>query len=335
MTASRVVFAQQPLPATRERLGTDVELMANDEPDAWTPARLRSMVADADALVAYMTERVDSELLDACPRLRIVAGALKGHDNIDVDACTDRGIWVTVVPDLLTVPTAELAIGLTIGLGRHLIAGDGHVRSGRFTGWSPRFYGLGLAGATAGIVGMGAVGRAIAHRLLAFDSHVVYHDLHPLPADDPLAGCCAPRALDTLIAESDVVLLAAPLTANTHHLISADRLARMRPHALLVNPGRGSVADEHAVAEALAADQLGGYAADVFEMEDLSRDDRLHAIPAALRQHPRTLFAPHLGSAVTDVRERIEAHAADNVRRVLEGETPVDAVNRPGACRAT
>lgn len=333
-----VVFPQPPLADNRARLAGAARLIVNESGSAWTPAQLREACAGADALVAFMTERVDTALLDASPRLRLVAGALKGYDNLDVATCSERGVWVTAVPDQLTVPTAELTLGLVIGLARHLRAADEHVRSGAFRGWEPRFYGTGLAGNTVGIVGMGAIGRAVARRLLAFDARVAYTDERPLAPDDPLAGECEHRSLDGLLADSGIVILAAPLTPESHHLINAERLARMRPGALLVNPGRGSVVDEVAVAEALRDGHLGGYAADVFEMEDLSRDDRPERIPPALLEHPCTLFAPHLGSAVTDVRRSIERHAVDNVRRVLlEGIDPVDAVNRPrtaptGAC---
>ncbi|MQM38249.1 Phosphonate dehydrogenase [wastewater metagenome] len=323
------VFAQRPMPETVQRLGDGIAVCCNTTDAAWPPERLREAAAGADALVAFMTERVDAALLDACPRLRIVAGALKGYDNLDVDACTARGVWVTTVPDLLTVPTAELALGLMIGLGRHLREADAHVRSGAFTGWGPRLYGTGLAGSVVGIIGMGAIGRAIARRVRAFDAEVVYADPQPLDAADPLTPGCERLPLDELLHRSRFVVLAAPLTAATLHLIDRERLALMRPDALLVNPGRGSVADEAAVAEALDTGRLGGYAADVFEMEDLSRADRPAAIPGALLRHPRTLFAPHLGSAVTGTRRAIEAHAADNVRRVLAGHAPADAINDP------
>jgi len=324
-----VVFPQAPMASTLEQLDSGTRVIVNDGDSPWPTARLHEATRDADALVAFMTERIDADLLAQCPRLRIVAGALKGTDNIDIGACTRHGVWVTAVPALLTAPTAELAVGLMIGLGRHLRQGDRHVRSGGFTGWTPCFYGTGLTGATVGMVGMGAIGQAIAKRLLAFDAHVIYTDRQSLRANDPLAAYCHRSDLDTLLAQSDYLILAAPLSQETEHLIGAERLAQLRPHALIINPGRGSVVDEQAVGHALEAGEIGGYAADVFEMEDASRPDRPDTIPDRLLNHPRTLFTPHLGSAVTEVRRRIEAHAAGNVQRVLEGETPLDAVNRP------
>src|SRR5262249_38679508 len=151
-----------------------VVVNTGDEP--WAPDAVVRQAADAEALVAFMTDRVDESFLARCPRLRIVACVLKGYDNFDVAACSRRNILLSVVPDLLTNPTAELAVGLTIALGRKLLAGDAHVRSGAFGGWRPHLYGTGLDGSTVGIVGFGAVGRAIARRLGGFGARLLVHD---------------------------------------------------------------------------------------------------------------------------------------------------------------
>ncbi|MBO9471072.1 hydroxyacid dehydrogenase [Endozoicomonas sp. G2_2] len=321
-----VVLTQKAFAETRERLAEHARLILNDGRNAWSASRLKEEAYTAEAIMAFMTDRVDEDLLAGCPQLKVVGGALKGYDNIDIEACTQRGIWVTNVPDLLTVPTAELAIGLTIGLARHIVAGDAFVRSGAFTGWSPRFYGTGLANRTVGIIGFGAIGQAIAQRMAGFDVRLCYSEIsdrsetREYPEHLPLHA---------LLEASDIVVLAAPLTDTTLHLINRETVAMMRPHALLINPGRGSVVDEVAVREALLANRLGGYAADVFEMEDLSREPRPKAIDSALRRHPRTLFTPHLGSAVADVRRAIEMRAAENIIRVLMGGEPLDPVNRP------
>jgi phosphonate dehydrogenase len=272
---------------------------------------------------------VHEELLAACPRLKVVAGALKGADNIDVTACTRRGVWVTVVPDLLTAPTAELAVALLLGLARNVAPGDARVRGADFDGWRPTLYGRTLDGATAGIVGLGAVGRAIAERLAGFGCRVLGHDPHPGDAGRAMVPENVP--LDALLAASDHVILAAPLTAESHHLLDGARLRTMREGALLVNVGRGSVVDEEAVADALTAGRLGGYAADVFELEDRSLPDRPRTVaPRLLAMRDRTLFTPHLGSAVASVRLAIEHTAARSVRAVLEGKRPPGAVNEVG-----
>ena len=210
-----------------------------------------------------MPDRVDAAFLKQCPRLKVIACALKGFDNFDVEACTDAGVWVTIAPDLLTNPTAELAVGLAIALARRLREGDALMRSGTFKGWRPVLYGKGLDQSVVGIVGMGAVGRAIAARLAGFGCRILGVD----PGRDMPDGVTA-ADLDVALAASDYLILAVPLTPATFHLIGREALKRMKPGALLVNIGRGSVVDEAAVADALDGGALGGYAADVFEMED-------------------------------------------------------------------
>jgi phosphonate dehydrogenase len=239
-------------------------------------------------------------------------------------------VWLSIVPDLLTVPTAELAIGLMIGLGRHIRAGDAHVRTTGFRGWRPAFYGRGLAGETAGLIGFGAIGRAIAERLRSFGMTVLCSDAAPVP--EPVAAKYGVTALPfaDVLARADYLIVAAPLLPGTRHLLGAAALAQMKPGALLVNPARGSVLDEEAVAAALQAGRLGGYAADVFEMEDLHLPDRPRGIARGLLDHPETLFTPHLGSAVWQARQAIEARAAANIADALGGRRPRDAVAGPG-----
>ena len=143
-----------------ETLAPYCELVANQTPETLPPAEVMRRCATADAVMAFMPDAVDSAFLDQCPHLKIIAAALKGFDNFDLAACTARGVWLTIVPDLLTVPTAELTMGLLIGLTRKIRAADHWVRSGQFRGWRPEFYGLGVAGSTIGIVGMGTIGRS-------------------------------------------------------------------------------------------------------------------------------------------------------------------------------
>ncbi len=308
-----------------DRLAAVGRVEVNDSLEPWNEAALEARLADADAMMGFMTDRVDARLLAAAPRLRAVACALKGYDSYDVDACTRAGVWVSIVPDLLTAPTAELAVGLAIGLARHVREGDALVRGGGFRGWRARLYGSGLEGSVVGIVGMGAVGRAIARRLQGFDSS-------RLIGADPLSPACpgvTSGTLEQVLDESDVVFLAAPLTPVNRHMIDAGRLARCRPGQHLVNVGRGSVVDERAVADALEQGRLGGYAADVFEFEDWALSDRPAEVDPALRAAPNTLFTPHLGSAVRGVRRAIEHRAADNLVAVLQGRVPADAINSP------
>lgn len=322
----RILITHRPFPETVESLREYGEVVHPDG-NSFSRDELIRYAADSVAIMAFMPDLVDDAFLTACPHLRVVGCALKGYDNFDVNACTEHGVWLTIVPDLLTVPTAELTIGLMIGLTRHIPAGDAHVRSGNFRGWEPRFYGSGLEGSTVGIAGMGAIGRALAVRLAAFGCTVFYHDLKKLSDVDELALKISWLSMEQLLARSDFLVLALPLTEQTRHTIDEAALDRMRPGAFLINPSRGSVVDEQAVCRALRSGRLSGYAADVFEFEDWVLPDRPRCIPPELLEHPNTLFTPHIGSAVSDIRRQIEQQAAENIRQALSGRRPQDAVN--------
>jgi phosphonate dehydrogenase len=277
-----------------------------------------------------MTDSIDAAFLAACPELRVIGAALKGFDNIEVQAATNAGVWLTIVPDLLTVPTAELAIGLMLSLGRNIVAGDQSIKKHGFHGWRAELYGAGLAGATVGIVGFGMVGRAVAERLAGFKCRLLAHDQS---MSEPLAKSSAfvtMTSFGDVIANSDYVVLALPLTADTRHIVNAKTIAAMKPGARLVNPARGSLVDESAVADAIARGHLSGYAADAFECEDWALEDRPACIdPRLTAALAPTVFTPHIGSGVTDVRREIELSAARSILDVLAGRIPFGAVNDP------
>lgn len=225
------------------------------------------------------------------------------------------------------MPTAELTVGLTIGLSRQISAADTWVRSGGFEGWRPSFYGLGIADSTIGIAGMGAIGRALTERLNGWGATLCYTDRARLTAADEARLGIHWRSLEALLREADIVIMALPLTTETLHTVNVQRLTLMKPGAFLINPCRGSVVDEAAVLMALQSGRLGGYAADVFEMEDWAREDRPRRIDPTLLRHPNTLFTAHIGSAVRKVRLAIERRAAENILQALSGRSPQDAVN--------
>ncbi|RRE79449.1 hydroxyacid dehydrogenase [Klebsiella pneumoniae] len=314
-------------------LAPHCELVTNQTDSTLTREEILRRCRDAQAMMAFMPDRVDADFLQACPELRVVGCALKGFDNFDVDACTARGVWLTFVPDLLTVPTAELAIGLAVGLGRHLRAADAFVRSGEFQGWQPQFYGTGLDNATVGILGMGAIGLAMS--ACRDGARPCSTTRRRLWIHKPSSSACASGVQRTL-RQLGLHPAGASLNADTQHLVNAELLALVRPGALLVNPCRGSVVDEAAVLAALERGQLGGYAADVFEMEDWARADRPRLIDPALLAHPNTLFTPHIGSAVRAVRWRLNV-VQRRTSSVLAGARPINAANRlpkaePAAC---
>jgi len=322
MLKHKMVVTNPIHPEVYTRLAAHGEVVVNDASVPWPASVLAQHLADATAMMGFMTDRVDLALLSEAPRLQVVAAALKGFDSYDVQACTEAGIWLTIVPDLLTEPTAELAIGLAIGLGRHIRQGDSYVRSGAFQGWRSHLFGKGLRDSIVGIVGLGQVGKAIAQQLSGFGCAEIL-------GVDPEAKHSGVRltTLQDAVARADFLFVAVPLSSDSLGLIGETVLMQAKQGQLLINVGRGSVVDERAVLQALRRGRLGGYAADVFACEDWSLPHRPTEIDGDLLAHPQTLFTPHLGSAVQRVRLAIEHRAADNIIAVLRGETPPDGIN--------
>jgi phosphonate dehydrogenase len=335
MTRPRVVVTHRVHHPILELLSESTNVFANMSLESLPKHTLLERAKTAQALLAFIPDRIDEEFLSACPDLRIVAGAFKGCDNVDVDACTRRNVWVTMVPDLLAEPTAELAVTLLLGVARNLREGDRLVRRGNFRGWRPILYGRGLAGKTVGIVGMGAIGQAIARRLKPFQVRMLYADPQRLPGSTESEIGAEPSELGPLLGASDYVVLTAPFTPETDGMIDREALRRLKKGAMIVNVGRGSLVDEDAVVEALRSGHLDGYAADVFAFEDLPHSRRSGGIPQGfLEETSRTLLTPHLGSAVSETRLAIERCAAQSIIDALGGRIPSNAVNRIAASLA-
>lgn len=326
----KVVITHWVHPEVIEYLSPSCEVIANPTRDTWSREEILQLAHAAEAIMTFMPDQIDEEFLQACPKLRVVAAALKGYDNFDVAACTRRGVWFTIVPHLLAIPTAELTVGLIIGLARRMLEGDRFIRQGQFAGWRPHLYGMGLANRTLGIVGMGSLGQALAQRLASFEMQLIYSDPIPLSKEREQAWGLSHVSFDFLLETSDFVVLMVQLQPETFHLINATSLTRMKQGSFLINPCRGSVVDESAVSVALANGQLAGYAADVFAMEDWARPDRHPGIVQSLLDNTtQTFFTPHLGSAVDDLRRDIALEAARNILQALKGEPPQGAINCP------
>jgi glyoxylate reductase len=278
-------------------------------------------LATADALITLLRDPVDAALLDAAPRLRVVANYAVGFDNIDVAAATARGVCVTNTPDALTEATADLAFALALAAARRLGEGERLVRAGGWRGWSPDLLlGVDVWGRTLGIVGMGRIGQAMARRGRGFSMEVLYAGPRDVPA---AAAIPATRVeLAELWRRADVISLHCPLTPATRGLVDAAALAAMKPTAVLVNTARGACVDEQALAAALRRGQLAGAGLDVFTDEP--------AIAPALLACERAVLAPHLGSATTTARSRMAQMCAAAVRSVL-ADHPPDHLVDPGA----
>jgi glyoxylate reductase len=261
---------------------------------------------EVEALVVA-GDRVDDAVLDLLPSLRLVASYGVGYDNVDVEACRNRGVAVTNTPGVLDAATADLAFALILATRRRLVEGDAMVRDGRWgTSWSESpFLGRDLAGSTLGIVGLGRIGSAVAERAKAFDMQVIFHRRS------------GGHALDELLSEADVVSLHVPLTPETTGLISRERLALMRDGSTLVNTARGAVVDEDALVDELASGRIGA-GLDVFVHEP--------SVPEQLRTLPNVVLAPHIGSATVETRAAMTRLVVDNVLALLRGEPLLTAV---------
>ncbi|MGA1073841.1 MAG: 2-hydroxyacid dehydrogenase [Ilumatobacteraceae bacterium] len=276
-------------------------------------------VATADAVVTLLTDRVDAAFLDAAPRVRIVANVAVGFNNIDVAACRERGVIVTNTPDVLTDATADLAMALILMSTRRLGEGERLIRSGTPWKWGMfMMLGAGLQGRTLGIVGFGAIGRALATRARAFGMEIVYHGRRAAdPADEQALGARR-SSFDDLLGESDVVSLHCPYTPETHPLVDARALRTMKPSAFLVNTARGPVVDEAALAAALRDGTIAGAGLDVFEHEP--------EVHPGLLGLDNVVLVPHLGSATVETRSAMAELAARNVVAVLAGRAPLTPV---------
>jgi len=262
-------------------------------------------VAGQDALISVLTDRIDGELLDAAPAVKIVANIAVGYDNVDVAAARQRGVIVTNTPDVLTEAVAEFTWALILAVARRVTEGDRLVRAGGWKGWAFDFMlGTELRGKQLGIIGAGRIGRAVAARAPAFGMRVVF--------------ARRDMSIDELLVTSDVVSIHTPGTPETRHLINKRTLARMKRSALLVNTARGSIVDEEALAWALDERLIAGAALDVYEKEP--------AVHAGLAAHENVILAPHLGSATRETRSAMADLAVRNVLAVLDGDEPLTPV---------
>jgi glyoxylate reductase len=323
------VFVARRLPGNAlDRLAsqTDMRLWEGELPPP--RERLLEEAREAEGLLTLLTDRVDAELLGVAPRLRAVSNMAVGFDNIDVPACTARGILVGNTPGVLTDTTADFAFALLMAAARRVVEGDAFTRAGKWKTWDPGLLlGQDVHHATIGIAGMGQIGQAVARRAHGFDMRILYTDEIARPEVEAATG--ARRVdLETLLRESDFVTLHVPLTPETRGLIGAAQLAMMKPTAVLINTSRGPVVDQRALAEALRQGRPGMAALDVTDPEPIAIDD-------PLLQLPNVIIAPHIASGSRATREKMAAMAVDNLLAGLRGELPPNCVNPEALSRAT
>jgi glyoxylate reductase len=312
------VFVARKLPGTAlERLAAQTDMRLWEEELPPPRERLLDEARESEGLLMLLTDRVDEELLGLAPRLRGVSNMAVGFDNIDVPACTARGVLVGNTPGVLTDTTADFAFALLMAAARRVVEGDAFVRAGRWQTWDPGLLlGQDVHGATIGIAGMGQIGQAVARRAQGFEMRILYTDEIPRPEIEAQTG--ARRVdLETLLRESDFVTLHVPLTTETRHLIDAERLGWMKPSAILVNTSRGPVVDQRALAEALRRPPGDGGAG-------RDRPSRSRWTPP--RPAERADRAAHR-QRLRATREKMAEMAVDNLLAALQGELPPNCVN--------
>jgi glyoxylate reductase len=303
-----------------ERLARECDVEVWQDRDPPPHAELTSEAERSDGLLTLIADRIDAELIERAPRLRVVSNMAVGYDNIDVAYASKRGVLVTNTPGVLTETVADLTFGLMLATARRLPEGERAVRQGEWGEWSPTFLlGRDVHGKTLGIVGLGAIGLAVARRALGFGMQVVYTSRRRKPEAEDALGLRW-LTLSELLAESDYVSLTSALTPETRGMIGAREFALMKPDAVLVNTARGGLVDQAALVEALRWGQIGGAALDVFAAEPIAPDD-------PLLQLPNVVVMPHAGSASVETRARMTDLAVDNLLAIFHGEMPPSPVN--------
>ena len=303
---------------TYMREALDVE--PNQEDRALSPAELRARLADKQGLMCALTDRIDAELLDACPRLRAVCNIAVGYNNIDVAACSARGIAVTNTPGVLDETTADLVWALLLATARRLTEAEAYLRDGQWTGWYlKQMLGTDVHHATLGIVGLGRIGQVIARRALGFEMEVLYHNRSQLPAQREQALKARYVGLDEVLQRADFLVVQVPYTPATHHLIGAAQLAKMKPSAILVNAARGGVVDDAALIDALQRGIIRAAGLDVFENEP--------KLDPGFLGLDNVVLAPHIGSSTRATRLAMAMTAARNLVAAMTGAEPPNRVN--------
>lgn len=317
----RVFVTRHLLPSVEARLAELFDATLNPDDRVLSREEIVAGLRGCDVLVPTVTDRIDADLLaDAGPDLRLIASFGAGTDHIDLAAAAARSIMVTNTPGVFTDDTADIAMEMIIGLPRRVREGVAMVRRGEWTGWTPTsLLGVKLAGKVLGIVGMGRIGQAVAHRARAFGLEIAYHNRKRLPeAIERMFGARYAGTLDELMAQADILTLHSPANADSHHMIDARRIALMKPGACLINTARGDLVDQDALIAALESGQLGGAGLDVYPDEP-NVDPRLLAIP-------NVITLPHIGSATREGREDSGHKVIANIRVWADGHRPPDQV---------
>ncbi|HEY6945133.1 MAG TPA: D-glycerate dehydrogenase [Candidatus Acidoferrum sp.] len=319
MAKPKVFATHRLFEPARKILQENCEVEYWEKPERPPREEVLRRVKDKEGLICLLTEKVNEELLQAATKLKISANVAVGFDNIEVAACTKRGIAATNTPGVLDETTADFAWALLMAVARRLIEGDALARSGNWKGWDlDQLVGTDVWGKTLGIVGFGRIGRAVARRASGFQMRIIYTDAVRATADVEKELRAEYRDMNALLAESDFISVHTPLLPETRGLFGASKFQRMKPTAFLINTSRGPVVDEAALVAALESGKIAGAALDVFEKEPV-----IH--PGLKRSN--VVLAPHIASASLETRTKMAWMAAQNVIALFKGQRPANILN--------
>ena len=319
MSRDKVFVTRRLPPATLERLSAHCELEVWEDFMPPDYEIILGKVGQLSGLISLLTDRIDAELMDAGPGLKVISNMAVGYDNIDVAAASERGIPVGNTPGVLTETTADFAFALLMAVARRIPEAKQYIQAGKWRTWHPTVLsGQDIYGATLGIVGCGRIGKAMARRAAGFNMRLLVNSLEDADEISAIGG--EKVSLDELLRESDFISLHVPLTDDTYHLISTRELSAMKPSAMLINTARGSVVDPAALYEALRDGEIMSAALDVTEPEPIALDDPLLSLD-------NCLVAPHIASASVATRSKMAEMAADNLIAGLAGRPLPTCVN--------
>ena len=322
MSKPRIIVTRRWPARVEQRLEELFDARLNEEDRPLEAAELRQAFATADAVLPTVSDRITAEVMDIDPlKARLIGNFGVGFNHIDLAAARARGLAVTNTPDVLTDCTADLAMTLLFTVARRAGEGERHVRAGEWSGWRPtHMMGTKVTGKTLGLIGMGRIGKAVAHRAHhGFGMKIVFYDAYPVAAEVLASlGAESYSSIEDVLARADFVSLHCPGGDENRHLINAERLAIMQPHAILINTARGDVVDEAALAQALKSGEIAGAGLDVYEAEP--------KVSPELLGLENVVILPHLGSATEETRVAMGMRVIDNVTAFFAGETPPDLV---------
>ncbi len=321
MSRPRILVARAVFPEVLDKLSQHFEVQSNQPDEIWSKPALIAALKDKVGAFTTGSERIDAEVLAACPHLKICANMAVGFNNFDVDAMTARGVLATNTPDVLTETTADFGFALLMATARRVTESEHYLRAGLWTKWSyDMFAGAEVHGSTLGILGMGRIGQGIARRgAHGFGMKVIYHNRSRLDAASEAACKATYVSKEQLLREADHLVLVLPYSASSHHAIGAPEIAQMKPSATLVNIARGGIVDDAALAQALKDRRIAAAGLDVFEGEP--------AVHPELLKVPNVVLTPHIASATVKTRLAMADLAADNLIGYLVKGKPLTPLN--------